>query len=75
MGNIGSSINGTGKVGLREMGDTLPGVISKALTEEVIFEQRLEENQLAKTAVREEHSRQWILQVRAQMRWDCAWCG
>lgn len=54
------------------MGATLPGVTSKGLMEEVTFEQRLEESELAKTAVREEHSRQWSLQVRAQMRWDCA---
>lgn len=64
-----------GEVGCRGMGATLPGVISEGLIEEATFGERLEESELAKTAEREEQFRQWILQVRAQMRWGCAWCS
>lgn len=63
-------MNGTGRAGLGEMGTILSGMSNKGLTDEVTFEQRLEESEceLAKREVRKEHSSQRILQVKALMR-------
>lgn len=58
-------------MGLRGTVTTSPGVISKGLTDKVTLEQRPEESEgvnCKERAVREEHSRERILHVRALWR-------